>query len=316
MKFYLCAVGFFAVLFTAPGCKEDNLATATVSKVKLGVDFGAGAGTSLQGLLSTASERFSLKSTQCSPPVEGCSVVYQTPTQYNIALKSVFLNTQDGQRVYLFDHDSLADISVQTIFSFDSSNNSPIQLDLPVGLEEIAGVEGIGFEVYYIEVELIVYGEARLIRIYMSDDDFAHHGGKGHHQGDITYFEDGNEYWARGGGNWFKEQLSTRGVYADGAGGADPETGHGRGMFGDGALWNSPEFAQGPSEDIFVLERGIEGVGSSLMLTFDVTDTWSFEDYDGDGSFDPCEAEIAPYVEACSDGAHWHPVFPVVSVLN
>jgi len=314
MKIYLAAIFICAVLFTVASCEDDK--STTISAVEVGVDFGAGARSSLKTLISMETQKFALESTDCTPPVEGCSVVSQTPTQYNIAFKSIFLKTEEGERVYLFDHDGLNSIPKEKIFEFDSDNNAPIQIVLPEGTTAITGVTGIGFEIYYVEIELKAYGAPRLIRIYMSDDDFAHHGNGGHHQGDITYQENGTEYWAQGATNWFTGELSSRGAYANGAGGIDPETGHERGMFGNEMLWNSPEFMQGANNDIFVLERGISGSGSSLTLTFDVTDTWSFEDYDGDGSFDPCEAEIPPYIEACSVDAHWNPVFPLVSALN
>jgi len=99
----------------------------------------------------------------------------------------------------------------------------------------------------------------------------------------------------------------------------DPETGHARGLFGNTALWDSTSFMQGASQDIYLMEGSfsvpvVVGSGNkTFSFTFDVADSWFFEDFDGNQKFNPCENGAG---DACLSNAEWAPVFnnPAVTV--
>ncbi|MBI3535924.1 MAG: hypothetical protein HY072_10625 [Deltaproteobacteria bacterium] len=244
---------------------------------------------------------------------DGGVVAYQTPTSYIIAFKSLYLDS-GTEKLYLIKFDSLDKITSDGVKSFTSLSTS---VDVPVPTEMSSfSPKKVGFEIYYFQLKLKIYGQEKEIRIYMSDDDFSSEGSKGHHQGDITYFDDsGIEHWARGGYNWFSEPTTTlaRGEFANGVAGQDPETGHKRGMFGDASFWNGSTFAQGATKDYFVSEDDLPSSEKAITVTFDISNTWFYENFNDTypSSFDPCQGSS---LEAC--GGEWAPLLPTISVNN
>ncbi len=242
---------------------------------------------------------------------DGGVAAYQTPTKYVIAFKTLSLIMAEGDPVDVISFDSLSSIHQGGIFTFtEESSIASISLD-PLAIR--SSITAIKTEIYYYELSLNIYGQAETIRIYLSDDDFASEGSKGHHQGDITYFDDnGTEHWAYGGDNWFASPnlTSARGEYANGDGGTDAETGHARGMFGNTDFWDTSSLKQGSEQDIYTETFTISNSGLKYTLEFDISDTWYYEDFDSSNadSFDPC---INSSQEAC--GGEWSPIFPSIS---
>jgi hypothetical protein len=158
------------------------------------------------------------------------------------------------------------------------------------------------------------------IRVYLSDDDFPGEGGLGHHQGDITFIDaDGNEMgWAGVGTPWTVDALQTDKALISRPGGTDSETGHQRGLFGNAELWDQATFMQGDGRDMFLITAPLgltvsADLTKTVTFTFNVKDTWFYEDFDVNGLFNPCENGAN---DACAQNAEWAPIFnlPALSI--
>ncbi len=253
-------------------------------------------------------------------------VRYQTPTTYKLAFKSVYLK-KDDSKVYVINNAQLSDITSSSIISFNSTITKT-KLSSADGFSLSFVPTSIGWEIYYFQLTITMYGKAQEIRIYMSDDDFPAEGSKGHHQGDITFFDSsGQERWAKGGYNTWLSDLSpttlSRGDFANGAGGTDSQTGHARGMFGDKDLWNQSKLAQGANQDYYYDDETFDAVGSGTdaNVTFDISNTWFYDKF-SDGlstsdplSFDPC---LNGSHEACGGTpvGSWAPLYPTITVTQ
>ena len=312
------------------GCGSTTQQTATIKTVALNVDFNTAAKIAVS-LFSVSPHRWlanfsgscSAGQTTDEPGTtagldcdnDGGKVAYQTPTQYKIALKGVYLIKDTGEKSYLFSYSNLKDFDADGIKTFTSANATVALPTTAIGNGVVA--TGIGFEIYYLQLKIKMYGTDREIRIYMSDDDFTSENSRGHHQGDITYFDNSSvEHWAYGGANWFSNASTTltRGTFANGVGGTDPQTGHARGMFGNAALWNNLNFAQGATQDIYYDSVNLSGSGSDLTIKFGIANTWFYEDFETStypNSFDPCQSSS---LEGC--GGEWAPLSPSVSESN
>jgi hypothetical protein len=237
---------------------------------------------------------------------------YVTPSVFKIALKRATLYAADGTTLDLVpDTGTLAKSQV-------------IDLTAPVTLAAaevpVATYTGMEVQVYYYELVMPLNDPPvdQHIRVYLSDDDFEAEGNLGHHQGDITMIDDdGNELgFVMGGSAWTAASVApVRGEYSNGAGGVDPETGHARGMFGDATLWNSTPFMQGATQDICIFETGLNleltSAGTTLTLLFSLADSWFYEDFNNNQTFDPCGTPgLNVMMDGCSEGAGWAPLLP------
>lgn len=245
---------------------------------------------------------------------DGGVVQYVTPQTFKVAVKRLAFLTTDGSYDLIADSGTLVDARV-------------LDLTLPLTLDIQPPPDGaypqFQAEIYYYEIAMPLYDANVLqtLRVYLSDDDFPAEGSRGHHQGDITLVgSDGAEIgFVRPGQRWMSDDVTQTRGDANGAGGTDPETGHLRGLFGDATLWNQAAFQQGSSADVYVMRGSLNlTVGSAsqtVTFSFDVQDTWFYEDFNGNQLFDPCAT--APG-DACAEGAAWAPLFnkPVVEVTE
>ncbi len=243
---------------------------------------------------------------------DGGVVTYTTPTTFKVAFKSLtLLDTADNPVVLIEDSVTLAAATVEDL-------TTPVQLPLEIPAGSYSAIEA---QIYYYELTLPInsLGNVRTIRVYLSDDDFPAEGSLGHHQGDITLVNDGNEVgFAPAGDTWTDPQLQATRGSIEGAGGTDAQTGHARGLYGDAALWNAAPFQQGSGQDIFVFEVGAgftlaANANVDVTVTFDLQESWYFEDFDGDGVFGPCQGP-GPIQDACDPAASWTPQFPAPTV--
>jgi len=245
---------------------------------------------------------------------DGGVIAYQTPESYTLVLKSLYFASADSSKAYLLNFNSLNDINETGIIKFTSASSSA-KVNLPSDFDTAFVPTAVGFEVYYFELTIILYGKKTTLRIYMSDDDFANQGGGGHHQGDITYLDDdGTEHWARGGFNWLSSPAETlnRGDFANGDGGTDGETGHTRGMFGSAEFWNATGLNMGAQADIYFVKFDLTTGTLAATINFDIANTWFYENFDSDSaSFDPCTTD-----EACAAGSAWAALFPSITAAN
>jgi hypothetical protein len=243
---------------------------------------------------------------------DGGVVRYLTPSVFKVALKRCTL--YDAEEVaydLVSDTGTLAAAAVVDL-------TDPVTL--AVGELPLAKYTRIEAEVYYYELTMPLNDPPaeEHIRVYLSDDDFAAEGDLGHHQGDITLVaEDGSELgFVMGGSAWTTDFMAAaRGEYSNGAGGTDPETGHDRGLFGDTSLWDAESFMQGAEQDIFVFagefELELTADGATLSLVFNLADSWFYEDFNDNQTFDPCGSVGATgRMDACSEGAAWAPLLP------
>ena len=240
---------------------------------------------------------------------DGGVVAFNTPIGFKVAIKKLDFIRDDGEVLEIVpDSGTLAASDVLDL-------SAPVTLftqEIPPG--DYAFLE---VEFYYYELTMHVNDPAteEQIRVYLSDDDFPAEGGLGHHQGDITIIgSDGLEAgWAQGCTAWNAANVQGDRTGIEGAGGADPETGHVRGFYGDAPHWNQADFMQGPDRDIFVqrgdLDLVVDGADRTVTITFDLVDTWFFEDFDANGLFNPGQG-----AEACSENSEWTPIFPEVDI--
>jgi hypothetical protein len=237
---------------------------------------------------------------------------YITPSVFKIALKRATLSTADGTTLDLVpDTGTLAKSQVIDL-------SSPVTLaaaEVPV-----TTYTGMEVQVYYYELVMPLNDPPvnQHIRVYLSDDDFEAEGNLGHHQGDITMIDDaGHELgFVMGGSAWTAASVAPlRGEYSNGAGGVDPETGHVRGLFGDTTLWNATPFMQGATQDICIFEASLNlkltSTGTTLTMLFNLADSWFYEDYNNNQTFDPCGTPGPNgMMDGCSEGAGWAPLLP------
>jgi len=246
---------------------------------------------------------------------DGGVVRYLSPKSFKVAFKKLTFVKDDGTEVNI-----IADTSTLALSQVVNITNE-VTLDATT----IANGTYIGYkaELYYYEITMDLNASPELtdqpLRLFLSDDDFASEGSLGHHQGDIVFLDaNGVELgWVGGGVGWTVADLqATRAGIGESV---DPETGHARGLFGNTALWDSTSFMQGASQDIYLMEGSfsvpvVVGSGNkTFSFTFDVADSWFFEDFDGNQKFNPCENGAG---DACLSNAEWAPVFnnPAVTV--
>lgn len=242
---------------------------------------------------------------------DGGVVSYVTPSTFKVALKRLSF-VQDGGATtdIVADTGTLAasqvlDLTFQVTLAADA---------LPAG-----SYPEYEAEIYYVELTMPLYdpGAVQTIRLYLSDDDFPEEGYGGHHQGDITLIGDGGgELGFVGAGElWQPDLLHAVRDDINGAGGTDSETGHLRGLFGDQQFWDRAESMQGSNRDIFVWREPlgliVEAVDATVTFSFNVQDTWFFEDFDDNQRFNPCDNTF----DACAEGAAWAPLFNAPEVL-
>ncbi len=296
-------------LFLCLGCSDAS------KKITLQVSFDETAAAALAnrvGCSAGATSDGPLNDTGLDCDSDGGVVAFQTPTTYKLALKSIYFKDSAGTKYDVFDFGSLDKITSEGVFSFDPSTTST-GVNVP-NFATAFTPASLGFELYYFQLTLKIYGEDKEVRIYMSDDDFADQGARGHHQGDVTYTSsDGVELWAGGSSPLWFPGSATRTSAHNGAGGTDAESGHARGWFGDSSLWNEASFQQGATKDIFVVETSLPAANLNNTLTFSIKNTWFYEDFETSmaGSFDPC---LNSSHEACDAGAEWAPLFPTVKL--
>ncbi len=320
------ALALFVLLILAlviPACKsDDEVVSPSGGSAQLTVlvqaDFGTGKMTDhLKRLLKDACPDPAPDTDQPHFPAgvdcdgDGGVVTFSTPEGFTVAIKKLnIFNSEGGILEVIPDRGTLAASEVadltQTVTLFTD--------DIPE-----ADYTSLEVEFYYYELRMLINDPAteENIRIYLSDDDFAAEGNGGHHQGDITLIAaDGHEYgWAAGCAPWNGTgAMADRGALM-GAGGVDPETGHSRGLYGDAQLWNQDSFMQGSSQDIYVLQKAlnfsISGEDRTITITFDVQNTWFFEDFDDNGLFNPGEG-----AEACSGNSEWSPLLPDMDIVT
>lgn len=239
---------------------------------------------------------------------DGGTTAFLTPLTFKVAVKRLSFIKSDGSIDIVPDSGTLAQATV-----FDITSQVTIsQLALTAGL-----YTGIEAELYYYEITMPLNSNPTLtqsIRVYLSDDDFPAEGSLGHHQGDITFIDqNGVELgWVGVGIPWTVASLQTTTALVTRPGGTDPETGHQRGLFGNGDLWDQASFQQGASRDVFTVSVSLGGIPLSadviknVSLTFNVKDSWFWEDFDADGNFNPCEGGAQ---DACASNAEWAPIF-------
>jgi hypothetical protein len=126
--------------------------------------------------------------------------------------------------------------------------------------------------------------------------------------------------WVASGKEWSSSKLlASRPDIIGGAASGDQETGHDRGLFGDNFLWNQKQFMQGSDQDIFKetfpIDLTIPNSDGHIVVNFDLTDSWYFEDFDSNGVFNPCMGgEVGvDHIDGCFDGAAWNPILPKIS---
>ncbi|MCG3128033.1 MAG: hypothetical protein CHACPFDD_02906 [Phycisphaerae bacterium] len=238
----------------------------------------------------------------------GGAVQYITPSTFKVALKRLTFIAADNTAIDVVPDTGLL------------ANAQVVDLTGEVTLAELGLAPGsyptYEAEIYYFELTMPLYDANTdvTIRVYMSDDDFASEGNLGHHQGDITIVgSNGTELgFVVDGQRWEEAALqATRGTI-NGAAGSDTESGHLRGLFGDAAFWNQSELAQGATRDVFIWQRPLElelaADALNVTFSFDVRDTWFFEDFDSNQLFNPCDD-----LDGC--GGAWAPLFAEPEVV-
>lgn len=243
---------------------------------------------------------------------DGGIIRYITPSAYKVAFKRLAFENADGDLVdVIADTGTLAGAEV---LDLTTAITLP-ELNLPAG-----EYPDYYAEIYFHELTMPLYDPENpaTIRVYVSDDDFPAEGSLGHHQGDITLVDAANNElgFVPPAELWQTDFLAAARGTINGAGGADPETGHLRGLYGNTDLWDRPNAMQGASQDIFILEGELNLILSAdsgettVAFTFSVQDAWFFEDFDNDQWFNPCENGTQ---DGC--GGEWSPVLTAPDVV-
>jgi hypothetical protein len=317
------ALLLICLLLPIGACNDDDAVTdpvntTTALTVKVQADYGAAKMSPLlkRMLAATCPEPAPLTDDPSFAAGWDCDqdggvVTFATPSNFTVAIKKLDIIRDDGEVLEVIsDTGTLAASDVNdlsntvTLFTDDIEPGTFPTLDVVF---------------YYYELTMMINDppSEETIRVYLSDDDFPAEGNLGHHQGDITIIgADGTEYgWAAGCATWNAAgALDTRGNIM-GAGGLDPETGHARGLYGDTAQWNQSDFMQGADQDLFSLSGDLgltlSDEARTVTITFDVMNTWFFEDFDDNQLFNPGEG-----AEACSANSEWTPIFPDINITT
>lgn len=327
-------LGATATLLT-PGCPNattdtDDSSSSSSLAIRMQADYDTSAVTgssqSAQVAQDGCAEEFEEDDSPGSPAGEDCdgdgaAAEYITPSSFLVAVKRMTLLDADGNEYEIVaEAATLAESEV-----VDLTNPTDLtELDLPAAV-----YSSIEAEIYYYELVMPLNDPpaTHRLRVYLSDDDFEAEGNLGHHQGDITLLDEERQElgFVPPGEPWtIANLLSDRGD-TEGAGGTDPETGHLRGLYGDTLQWNQDAFMQGAEQDVFletipfsIALAPREGAGpppESITIVFNVADSWFYEDFDGDGNFDPCSLGPGVDADACAGSAAWSPVLPVPEVV-
>lgn len=302
--------------------KSVASAAASVA-VKMKADFSSSSSSSSPFKAAAAAKLTSCPATQTatdSPDYaagldcdkDGGVIQYLTPQSFKIALKRLSFVKDNGDSVdFVSDQGTLSKSLVYDL----SSPVTVSQMNISAGT-----YDSVQAEIYYYEIRMPINNPqvVQSIRVYLSDDDFPAEGNLGHHQGDITLIdENGNELgWVGVATPWVMSSLQTNKSSIERPGGFDAETGHQRGLFGDSTLWDQSAFKQGSNRDIFLITSPIgltvsANLSSTVTFTFNVKDTWFWEDFDSDGHFNPCEKGAK---DACAPNAEWAPIFNLPSL--
>lgn len=240
---------------------------------------------------------------------DGGVIRYITPSSFKIAFKKItFIKDSENIIEIIPDVGALADAIIYDLTSEITISHQ----SLPTG-----NYPSFEADIYYYEIQMEINNPPVLqtLRVYLSDDDFPAEGNLGHHQGDITFIDsDGNEIgWVCE--KWEESSLQSHRGDINGGGGTDPETGHLRGLYGCTNLWNQPRFMQGSNQDIYQLSEylglTIEDTSKTIIFSFNVKDTWFYEDFDNDQTFNPCDSTY----DACSENAAWSPLFDKPDII-
>lgn len=235
----------------------------------------------------------------------------ETPQNYYIALKSATLiGSGETANFEIFNHSSLASSLVYEFTSADSKLSILQGEDIPEGT-----FSSIKLEIYYLQMNISISTqdrgvERRNFRIYMSDD--AEYEGGLHQPGDMTQINDNIEIgWLLGEGQAPNMDPVTprTAAYTYGGDGISwynfaGKSGENYGPFGD---LNFTTIAPHPIYYQMV-DFSFESIsGQTMIIEFDVSDCWKFEDKDSDGSFG--YGDLDPI-----DPTEWQMDLPNVSV--
>lgn len=279
----------FVMILLFTSCEEDSVTnkdSGFFNDVKIEVNFGS--------------------SSKTAYSKDDTPMTNETPEDYFIAVKSVkLIGEYDTEDFMVFDNGSLASAEV---YEF-TSNDSPISLlqgvDIPEGT-----YTSVKIEIYYLQMNLSISTgergiERRNFRIYMSDDAT-------HQPGDMTQINNNVEVgWLLGEGQApnmdpVPTRLGAYTVEGDGETWYDfaGKSAQNYGPFGDVAFW-----AAAPQPTYFVnVDFTFESTyGKTMIIEFDVTDCWKFQDKDYDGSFG--YGDLDP-----EDPTEWQMDLPDVSV--
>ena len=238
---------------------------------------------------------------------DGGTIQYVTPSSYKVAIKRLAFLRADGGEPFEAIPDTGTLENAQVL---DITSAVELAIDAPP-----AGTYSQSLvELYYFELTMPLYDATtqQTLRIYMSDDDLPAEGNLGHHQGDITFIDaTGDEIgFVNAGSPWQEGALFFARGTMNGAGGTDPQTGHLRGLFGDESFWNQDAFNQGTESDICriisPLNLTVGDTDQAVTFTFNVADSWFYEDLDGNSVFSPCATSPG---DACAANAAWAPLF-------
>ncbi|MBN1651265.1 MAG: hypothetical protein JW857_08050 [Bacteroidales bacterium] len=238
-------------------------------------------------------------------------MTYETPDNYYVALKRVVLLGTNGTADFeLFNE---ADLASSFVFDFTATKTVHSLLQgttVPHG--EYSAFE---LEIYYLQMNISIATvdrglEKRDFRIYLSDD--AETEGGLHQPGDMTQINNGIEIgWLLGEGQTPNlDPVAPRqaaytyngevGAWYDFAG----KSGENFGPFGDvDFMNNAPHPIYSTQINFNLNDQG----GTNLILNFDVTNCWQFEDKSGDGVFGA--ADLDPV-----NPTNWHMELPATSV--
>lgn len=327
----LAAIGLFAACGSGSADSDSDTTSAGLRLVSMG-DFDSSASAAVSALIrhvttGTCADRVD---DDADDPVladgldcdgDGGTVAHITPSRYALAFKRVSLISDDGESAQI---DFIADtgtLANSEIVDFTASDASETVVTIDPDDLSAGTYSGLEAELYYFQMTFPVDGVARNVRIYMSDDDFAAEGSRGHHQGDITYVDDAGTELGWIGPEWSDASLvSERGEAQNGAGNendtnGDPETGHQRGYFGNAELWDRDDFMQGSTQDIYLFVVNFDeplvipdpstiDALTTITATFSTADTFYYEDFATQGT------GWNPAAEGVFDTGEWAPLTP------
>ncbi|MCK9414101.1 MAG: hypothetical protein M0Q53_17500 [Prolixibacteraceae bacterium] len=243
----------------------------------------------------------------------GIALTKETPTSYNIGLKSATLVGKNGTaNVELFNKSNLSSSLV-----FDFTNNTTAYSLLNGKTIPNGSYSAIEFEVYYLQMNIAIATttrgiERRNFRIYLSDD--AETEGGLHQPCDMTQINNSQEVgWLMGKTAMPNmDPASPRSAaYSSDGNGVNWYVFGGKSAKDYGPFGNL-EFVKNAPHPIFKTKTNftlVEGSGSKIVIDFNVNNSWQFEDKNGDGIFGPQDSDsVSPTA--------WHMVLPVISVTQ